>query len=120
LFNFEIISSLKLLFIGLFIGISVLSMAEFFELIIKILYVVHKHRKIKKSMFESASKVPALSSDSPNQLFNNSISPVESLTTPSESVVSSRYPSHAVTTPNNHDLVQFQLKRGNTEIIIMD
>lgn len=106
--------------LGLFIGISVLSMAEFFELIIKVLYVVHKHRKIKKSMLESALKVPTLSSDSSNQLFNNSVSPVESLTSPSESDVSSRYPSHAVTTPNNHDLIQFQIMRGNTEIIKMD
>jgi len=50
---------IKFLFnLGLFIGVSVLSMAEIFELIIKVLYVVHKHREVKKAMVKEESKVP--------------------------------------------------------------
>ena len=97
---------------GLFIGISVLSMAEFFELIIKIILVIQKHRKTKKAMVEAS-----ILNDSPKLLFNNSVLPVESLSPEVIENSSSRIPSQAVNIP---DPVQLQLMKGYTEFIKMD
>ena len=80
---------------GLFIGISVLSMAEFFELIIKIILIIHKHRKTNKSMIEVS-----VFNVSSRSLFPNTVSPVDSSTSEVMDNSSSRIPSQAVNIPD--------------------